>query len=145
MERETTRVVGDTQFVFRLEPTTFICAARTDRERWEPLCAVVPVEFLIDQVHLLSRVADKIGFSREGVHGFSFEHDYPDELETGVTLFYFESTLAVSERFFAEFALATVSAYEELARAAGETPDTASYERELNLLRKRLKDGFFEP
>jgi len=143
VSRSTERTVGSAHFEFELEPSTLRCIERTSEARWGPLCLVVSAEAFVDTQGLIARVVEKRGFAREGIHGFAFQHEYPEELDRGVTVEYFDDKVVVSEHFFAQFVLATVSALEELSHASGRSFDPAAYGRDLQLLRQRLAEGYF--
>jgi hypothetical protein len=103
---------------------------------------VVPFEAFLDTDATIRRVLERRGLVREGISGFTFQHEAPEEVAEGVAIVYFDDESVVSERFFVEFVLASVSALEELSRASGR-PMTGSYGADLALLQQRLAEGHY--
>jgi hypothetical protein len=135
-----TRNIEGASFQFVGEPANGDIRVRcvAQDEGYLPLCNVVETAWRYSPARLLKAVGEQHGQSFEGEVSFAYSHDYPDELEPGVTVDYLGEELVVSEEMFRRLVVALADFYLQAKRELqpGSAADEAALPPLLAALRR---------
>ena len=103
-------IIGESfQFYCEINDKNFQIRCTPENKSFQPLCNVVETSYLYNPIKLLNSVLNQHGQSFEGEVSFAYYHDYPDELEPGVNIYYFDKEFVVSEEQFKVFVIEFVN------------------------------------